>query len=458
MGDSEYKMYDSKRKANSIEGHDWGNKFVVNTGKNPVINFSFMIRIEGAMDLPCKAVRGFTKENDFDYIQEGGCNDYVHMRRKAISKPFTFQVDRYVGVDYIDPIPLGTELVLPVILFVNKYCFPTFKPVCNYAFFGCTVIGKTTGDLNAEQSGLFVETTTIAYRQMVCLKIPTETYDLDTWSIYSGSGDSKKFGGKKGNGTFNRLKAPSNSEYNASSNLIGEISKEEAIKRAKQWQKPDSEGKTHTYHKSMFSDDQIANDNEEKRAAKADENVYAINTGAGGKYKKSKQNHVTIDKVVSGSGVVKSKQDMEKAAKKYDPSKPLKPYKKGSTDYNGSANHSMETVTKTQAAAKAEERHYKLEDKKYKPKNASKDSRNSTFETKEKRKAAMVEEANKHMYVLNEANPDAHQGISSFESHDSKVMRGGEMYKAQTKEQMAQAAKQWPPTRSAKDVKDFLNS
>ena len=140
-----------------------------NYGLNPVINFSFMLRVEGIYDLPCRSVKSFHKENEFEYIQEGGLNDYVHLKRKPITKPFTFQVERYVGVDWLDPMPLGTELILPVILFVNKYRFSnaTFKPVRSYAFTGCTVIAKDYGELNAEKSGLLTEITTIAYREML---------------------------------------------------------------------------------------------------------------------------------------------------------------------------------------------------------------------------------------------------------------------------------------------------
>lgn len=150
------------------------NILVLNSGLHPVINFSFMLRVEGLYDLPCKSVKSFRRENEFEYIQEGGLNDYVHMKRKPISKPFTFQVERYVGVDYLDPMPMGTELILPVLLFVCKYGFPDFKPVRTYAFTGCTVTAKDYGELNAEQSGLLTESTTIAYREMVCLDVPSQ--------------------------------------------------------------------------------------------------------------------------------------------------------------------------------------------------------------------------------------------------------------------------------------------
>ena len=154
------------------------NIVVENTGANPVIGYSFMLRVEGVYDLPCRAVKGFQKENEFEYIQEGGMNDYVHIKRKPISKPFTFQVERYVGVDLIDPLPLGSEPILPIILFVNACAFPKLKPVRTYTFTGCTVIAKDYGNLDAEKSGLVVETTTIAYREMVCVAVPTQALDL----------------------------------------------------------------------------------------------------------------------------------------------------------------------------------------------------------------------------------------------------------------------------------------
>ncbi len=168
---------------------------VRNYGLEPVIHFSFMLRVEGIYDLPCKSIKSFHRENEFEYIQEGGLNDYVHLRRKPITKPFTFQVERYVGVDWIDPMPMGTEIILPVILFVNKYRFSnaSFKPARTYAFTGCTVIAKDYGELDAEHSGLLTETTTIAYREMVCVDIPSQAsfLDMEAWEF-----DGKKREGK----------------------------------------------------------------------------------------------------------------------------------------------------------------------------------------------------------------------------------------------------------------------
>ncbi|MBO5092772.1 MAG: hypothetical protein J6C33_00250 [Lachnospiraceae bacterium] len=202
---------------------DWGNKLVVNTGRNPVINFAFMLRVEGVFDLPCRSVKGIRRENEFDYIQEGGLNDYVHLKRKAISKPFTFQVERYVGVNWVDPLPLGTELTLPVILFVNNQSFPTLKPVRNYVFTGCTVTAKDYGELNAEASGLLMETVTIAYREMVCLDIPNDALESD---------DVWKFKGREreGEGTRNYNSNLYNKEWESSYNT-----KEKMEGRSKLW-------------------------------------------------------------------------------------------------------------------------------------------------------------------------------------------------------------------------------
>ena len=173
-----------------------GNYVAYNLGLNPAVNFNFMLRVEGVFDLPCKSVRAFQKENEYEYIQEGGLNDYVHMRRKPISKPFTIQIERYVGVDMLDPLANGTELVLPLILYVNRYSvYKEFHPVRTYVFSGCTVMSKEYGELNAEQSGLLVETTTIAYREMYTLEnIATSFVTEDTWEF---NGTSKEGRGKR---------------------------------------------------------------------------------------------------------------------------------------------------------------------------------------------------------------------------------------------------------------------
>lgn len=151
-----------------------GNTLFTNQGLNPLVNFNFMLRVELAFDLPCKSVRAFSRELEYDFIQEGGLNDYVHMRRKPITKPFTLEVERYVGVDYVDPLPLGADLVLPIMLFVSRVprMFIPGVVARTYVFTGCTVMKKEYGELVGDQSGLLVETTTIGYREMMCVDLP----------------------------------------------------------------------------------------------------------------------------------------------------------------------------------------------------------------------------------------------------------------------------------------------
>jgi hypothetical protein len=139
---------------------------------NPLVNFNFLLRVEAMFDLPCKSVRAFARELEYENIQEGGLNDYVHMRRKPISRPFTLEVERYVGVDYVDPLPLGADLVLPVFLFVTRRPGEFQTVMRTYVFTGCTVTKKVYGELAAESSGLLTDTVTIAYREMICVDTP----------------------------------------------------------------------------------------------------------------------------------------------------------------------------------------------------------------------------------------------------------------------------------------------
>ncbi|MDR1322127.1 MAG: hypothetical protein LBK56_11980 [Gracilibacteraceae bacterium] len=145
------------------------NIIVQNRGSTPLVNFNFMLRVEALYDLPCKSVRAFTRELEYEIYQEGGLNDYVHMLRKPITKPFILEVERYAGTDYIDPLPLGADLILPLILLVSRNADRFYAPTRTYTFTGCTVTKKVYGELNAEHSGLLTDIVTIAYHELVCL-------------------------------------------------------------------------------------------------------------------------------------------------------------------------------------------------------------------------------------------------------------------------------------------------
>ncbi len=152
----------------------YSNLLAYNQGLTVMPSMHFMLRVEAAIDVPCRAIRNLRRENEFEYIQEGGLNDYVHLKRKPISRPFTFQVERYAGTDTVDPLALGTELTLPLILFVyDRPLSANFVDAHRYyTFTGCTVTAKDYGELNSERSGLLVETTTIAFREMACIDTP----------------------------------------------------------------------------------------------------------------------------------------------------------------------------------------------------------------------------------------------------------------------------------------------
>ena len=186
---------------------------------NPITAFNFVLEVEALYFLPLRSVKGFTKENEYEYIREGGVNDYVHLKRKPISKPFTFQVEKYVGTErFLDPLALGTELLLPLILYVYRHKSrqglseeaPAY-PARIYIFTGCTVITKEYGELNAEQSSILTETTTIAYRELIVVPNPfQDSSEKGEWTFK----DSKQT-----DGTYKNKYAafPPNDNRNSSS-------------------------------------------------------------------------------------------------------------------------------------------------------------------------------------------------------------------------------------------------
>lgn len=172
---------------------------------NPLTAFNFVLEVELLYFLPLKSIRAFTKENEYEYIREGGVNDYVHMKRKPISKPFTFQVERYIGTErFLDPLATGTELIAPLFLYIYRHkAIGGFNdsapknPARVYIFTGCTVMGKEYGELNAEKSGLLTETTTIAYRELIVVPNPTQSAsELEEWK-FKGENDAAATGNVK---------------------------------------------------------------------------------------------------------------------------------------------------------------------------------------------------------------------------------------------------------------------
>ncbi len=285
------------------------NYLVRNTGGHPLTAFSFMLRVEGIYDLPCKAVRGFDKKNEFEYVQEGGLNDFVHMLRKPISQPFEFKVERYVGVDWIDPLPLGCEPILPIILFVTNGNFSEFKAVKTYTFTGCVVTAKSYGDLDAEKSGLVVETTTIAYRQMVCVTIPTETFEEKTDAFKVLAEQKSKYLGHHADGGL-KSKTKAEMQVEAEKNKW-QLDKSAPKKTKKAQVLVDKDGKP------------ITEMNKAQMQAEAEKNKWQLDKSAP---KKTKKAQVLVDK--NGKPIEPNKaamiQEAEKNKWQLDKDKPKK--------------------------------------------------------------------------------------------------------------------------------------
>ncbi|MBQ9631977.1 MAG: hypothetical protein IJV04_03565, partial [Lachnospiraceae bacterium] len=153
--------------------------------KDIIPAFRFMIVVNGFQEIPLKSVRAFTREFEYDFIQEGGINDYVHIIRKQATKPFTLQVERYATPDNEDPISEGTVFQLPMQLVIGENDGTTFRRKRTYILLWPRVLNKEIGALDAERSGLLIETVTFAYSHMILLN--------------SGTDDKHYEFGKKGN-------------------------------------------------------------------------------------------------------------------------------------------------------------------------------------------------------------------------------------------------------------------
>ena len=136
---------------------------------DPIVAFNYVLRVEGLYDIPCKSVRAFSKKNAYEHIQQGGLNDHVILKRKPITEPFTFQIERYTSNSVTDPLANGAELTLPIFLQVLKQPDKGFmdnETSRVYVFTGCVVTEKEYGELNAEKPGLQTEIVTIAYNEL----------------------------------------------------------------------------------------------------------------------------------------------------------------------------------------------------------------------------------------------------------------------------------------------------
>lgn len=138
--------------------------------KNPLTNYNFLLRVNGVNDIPCKSVKGFAKEYEYEYIREGGVNDYVHVRKKPADKPNVVTAQRYVydntQLSFLVP---GFRMIMPMLLLVSRYPGEFNNPQRIYTFTGCTVLKVEYGELSAENGQLLTENVSIAYENVLCV-------------------------------------------------------------------------------------------------------------------------------------------------------------------------------------------------------------------------------------------------------------------------------------------------
>lgn len=134
--------------------------------KNLMPNYIFLLRVDAMYDLPCTKISGIAQEKEYENIMEGGVNDYVWLREKPASKPNTLQIERYIGENHFDPLPVGYQPQMPLVLYVSRYVNDFNRGTMTFTFKGVTVVSKKYGELDAEKSGLMSVTTEIAYQQV----------------------------------------------------------------------------------------------------------------------------------------------------------------------------------------------------------------------------------------------------------------------------------------------------
>lgn len=151
---------------NSTIYKSWNNK-----ADDLITSYSFSLLVDGITNVPLRSVKAFKREAEFEYVQEGGLNDYVHMLRKGVTKPFVFQVEKYADTSTgAETLPVGYEATLPMLLMIyDGRNITSNMPIRTYAFTGAVVMSKEYGELNAERSGILTETITIGYRELMCV-------------------------------------------------------------------------------------------------------------------------------------------------------------------------------------------------------------------------------------------------------------------------------------------------
>lgn len=150
---------------------------------NVIPAYRFQLKVNGVFDVPLKAVRPIARKYEYEPIQEGGLNDYVHIKRKPISQPYELVVERYVQTEIDDKLAVGSKMTLPLILYIgraNGRDLAMTEAARWYVFTGAQVLNVEWGGLDSERAGLLTETVTIGYNMMFCLSSSSDLNDDET--------------------------------------------------------------------------------------------------------------------------------------------------------------------------------------------------------------------------------------------------------------------------------------
>ncbi|MBQ8946028.1 MAG: hypothetical protein IJ058_04355 [Lachnospiraceae bacterium] len=145
---------------------------------NVIPAYRFQLKVNGVFDIPLKSVRPINRKYEYENIQEGGLNDYVHIKRKPISQPYELIVERYMMTEIDDKLAVGSKMTLPLILYVgraNGRELSISQASRWYVFTGAQVLNVEFGGLDSERSGLLTETVTIGYNMMFAISSSSDS-------------------------------------------------------------------------------------------------------------------------------------------------------------------------------------------------------------------------------------------------------------------------------------------
>ena len=149
---------------------------------NVIPGYRFQLKVNGVFDIPLKSVRPIARKYEYEPIQEGGLNDYVHIKRKPVSQPYELVVERYVDTSIDDKLAVGSKMTLPLILYVgraNGQELSMTEAARWYVFTGAQVLNVEWGALDSERAALLTETVTIGYNMMFCLSSSSDLNDSE---------------------------------------------------------------------------------------------------------------------------------------------------------------------------------------------------------------------------------------------------------------------------------------